>query len=219
MNSNLHVETIYMPRGSSLPCTTVICMSACLGLGHAIRQTVTYIHSIALTLQLAQHALSKSLHPRVTLDRNDLVTECHQRILGTCSLQVCIEDLILACPTASTVDLLENSMWNDVFRYKGMYNRRCIHFVNESVPEIGKNLFTYNKMEEPWHTNITKPKHIIQDHPPSVGLEQRGSPIQLLVWQIYTQHTHSIKVINTLWSTLPVELTAAITGCATAWSV
>ena len=51
-----------------------------------------------------------------------------------------MEELILSGCTSLLVDCFKNTVWNDTLVFKIKYNFTGIHFFEEPVPEMVKNL-------------------------------------------------------------------------------
>ena len=112
-----------------------------------------------LTLQHPPHVSAQCSHPWVAVHGYHHVAHCHQSLLGAYTLQACMEDLILLDSTRRTDDFHSITICNDTSMMKMIYKGSGIHFCNEPVPEVVKDLFSCTERGDVTHILPTSTVH------------------------------------------------------------
>ena len=109
---------------------------------HSYSHTNTCIRTTRTFLQFSFHVFHQLAHPGVALHLDCLVTDFHQGFCSACSLQACMKELILRRFIIILADWPLITIRNDTHMLKLKYNGICIHFCNELVTKVVKNLFS-----------------------------------------------------------------------------
>ena len=129
-------------------------------------QTDTHPNTTHTFLQSLPHGCAQSTHFWVALCGRDEVTDSQQGVLRAL-LQVQVQELVLLSSIHIRCDCLLVTFANDIVMYKVQNNFIGIHFLNESLPKLVKDLLSFMEGEEIWYTNLlTAHVHYRTMHPP-----------------------------------------------------